>query len=93
VIEVTVAMLEDLGCDVVTAGSGGEALALLSDNQRIEVLITDVNMPEMDGYNPADHGPDLRILLLSGREGDGRGLPLLRKPGARQQGPTSKDLS
>jgi CheY-like chemotaxis protein len=84
VLDVTTQMLEDLGCDVVTAGSGREALALLSDNRQIEVLITDLNMPEMDGYELTDQAarrrPDLRILLLSGREGDGHGLPILRKP-------------
>jgi CheY-like chemotaxis protein len=84
VLDVTTHMLEDLGCDVVTAGSGREALALLSDNRQIEVLITDLNMPEMDGYELADQAarrrPDLRIPLLSGREGDGHGLPILRKP-------------
>jgi CheY-like chemotaxis protein len=66
------------------AASGGEALALLSENRHIEVLITDLNMPGMDGYELADRAarlrPDVRILLLSGREGDGHGLPILRKP-------------
>lgn len=84
VLEVPAAVLEDLGCEVVTARSGGEALATLSGDQRIEVLITDLNMPEMDGYELADRAarlrPDLRILLLSGGETDGHGLPLLRKP-------------
>lgn len=84
VLEVTATMLEDLGCSVVTAGSGGEALALLSENHHIEILITDLNMPGMGGYELADQAvrirPELRILLLSGREGDGHGLPLLRKP-------------
>lgn len=83
VLEVTATMLEDLGCSVVTAGSGGEALAVLSENHQIEILITD-NMPGMDGYELADQAarirPELRILLLSGREGDGHGLPMLRKP-------------
>jgi CheY-like chemotaxis protein len=41
-------------------------------------------MPDMDGYELAAQAarlrPDLRILLLSGREGDGHGLPILRKP-------------
>jgi CheY-like chemotaxis protein len=84
VLDVTTHMLEDLGCNVVTAGSGGEALALLSDNRQIEILITDLNMPEMDGYELADQAarlhPNLRILLLSGRERDGHGHPILRKP-------------
>lgn len=84
VLDVTAQMLEDLGCNVVTAGSGGEALEMLSDNRHIEILITDLNMPGMDGYELAERAarlrPDLQILLLSGREGDGHGLPILRKP-------------
>lgn len=84
VLDVTTLMLEDLGCDVVSAGSGGEALALLSENREIEVLITDLNMPGMNGYELADKAadlrPDLLILLLSGREGDGHGHPILCKP-------------
>jgi CheY-like chemotaxis protein len=66
----------------VSAGSGGEALALLFDDRRIEILITDLNIPEMDGYELADQAarlcPDLRILLLSGREGDGHGPDFLK---------------
>lgn len=84
VLDVTAQMLEDLGCNVVTAGSGGEALEMLSDNRPIEILITDLNMRGIDGYELAERAarlrPDLRILLMSGREGDGHGLPILRKP-------------
>lgn len=69
---------------MVTAGSGGEALAVLSENRQIDILVTDLNMPGMDGYELADQAarlrPDLRILLVSDREGDGHGLPILRKP-------------
>lgn len=65
VLVVMAEMLKDLGCDV-TAGSGGEASTVLSDNRRIEVLIADLDMPEMDGYQLGDQAsrlrPDLRIL-------------------------------
>jgi two-component system, cell cycle response regulator CpdR len=43
-------MLEDLGCEVVTAASGQEGIDTLVADERIDVLITDVNMPGMDGY-------------------------------------------
>jgi CheY-like chemotaxis protein len=48
------------------------------------VLITDINMPGMGGYELAERAKlvrnDLQVILLSGRESDGRGLPLIRKP-------------
>ena len=45
VLDVTASMLEDLGCEVVTARGGNDALRRLSMDGRIEVLITDINMP------------------------------------------------
>ena len=77
-------MLEDLGCEVITATGGTDALEKLSTNPRIEILITDINMPGMDGYELAERAKRMRerlkIIVLSGRERDGSGLPLVRKP-------------
>ena len=77
-------MLEDMGCEVVTARSGTDALHKLSTDSRIEILITDINMPGMDGYAVVDAAmqrrPRLKVIMLSGREQDGHGLPLIRKP-------------
>ena len=82
--EVAALMLEDLGCEVVTAANGSEALERLALDARIEALITDINMPGMDGYDLAERAQQLRkelkVIVLSGREGDGRGHPLVRKP-------------
>ena len=48
------------------------------------MLITDINMPGMGGYELADRAKlvrnDLQVILLSGHEISGRGLPLIRKP-------------
>lgn len=38
------------GYEVTTAGSGREALALLERGLRIHLAVTDIDMPEMDGY-------------------------------------------
>ncbi|HKC32377.1 MAG TPA: response regulator [Xanthobacteraceae bacterium] len=82
--EVAALMLEDLGCEVVTAANGSEALERLALDARIEALITDINMPGMDRYDLAERAQQLRkelkVIVLSGREGDGRGHPLVRKP-------------
>ena len=48
------AVLEPLGRPVVTAGSGREALRLLLD-QQFAVILLDVQMPEMDGFETATY--------------------------------------
>ena len=84
VLEVTATMLDDLGCEVVTALCGDEALARLERDQNIEILITDINMPDMDGYELVDRARAIRnglkVIMLSGRELDGHGFPIIRKP-------------
>ena len=47
-------MLEPLGCRVVTAGSGQEALKLLLDEQ-FALILLDVQMPDMDGFETASY--------------------------------------
>ena len=77
-------MLQDLGCEVVTATGGNEALDKLSTDRRIEVLITDINMPGMDGHELARAAVRMRkrlkVIVLSGRETEGCEFPLIRKP-------------
>lgn len=79
VLEVVAAMLEDLGCDVLTANSGAEALKALGSDVGISILITDINMPGMDGHELAERAkrlrPELKVLQLSGRERRRDGLP------------------
>jgi CheY-like chemotaxis protein len=53
-------MLEYIGCEVVTAADGAEALEKLSIDERIEILITDVNMPGIDGYALAKYATQTR---------------------------------
>ena len=61
-----------------------EALAKLGSDPYVEVLLTDVNMPGVSGYQLAEWAkemrPSLKVVLLSGAESDPRGWPLLRKP-------------
>lgn len=82
--DVLAGMLEDLGCKVVCSQSGGEALDALRDDDSISILITDINMPGMDGHELAERArrfrPALKVLQVSGREPRRGGLPLLRKP-------------
>jgi CheY-like chemotaxis protein len=82
--EITASMLGDLGCEVLRAANATEVLAKLSADRRIEILITDINMPDMNGYALADAAvlmrEGLKVIMLSGREDNGRGFPLIRKP-------------
>ncbi|MDT4740605.1 response regulator [Bradyrhizobium sp. WYCCWR 12699] len=84
VLDVVVDMLEELGCEVISAPSGADALDRLRQNQKISILITDINMPGMDGHELAElarrRKPELKILQLSGREPRRGGLPMIRKP-------------
>lgn len=66
----TAALLEDLGHEVLEGNSGEEALSLLRENPDIDILITDLAMPNMTGIELADHATsvrsDLPIILASG---------------------------
>ncbi|HVS86059.1 MAG TPA: PAS domain S-box protein [Gaiellaceae bacterium] len=85
-------VLEDAGYRVCAAARPGEALAALGDGEGFELLVSDVVMPEMSGYElasriRADH-PGMRMLFMSGYSHDAAkdaGLlaeetALLRKP-------------
>ncbi|MCP3395229.1 response regulator [Bradyrhizobium sp. CCGB12] len=89
VLEVIASMLEDLGCEVLTASSGAEALDMLVEQNAISILITDINMPAMDGHELAERAtrlrPELKILQLSGRERRLDAYPMIRKPFDKQE--------
>ncbi|KYG98453.1 response regulator [Bradyrhizobium sp. DOA1] len=84
VLDVVVDMLEELGCEVLSAQGGADALDRLEHNEKISILITDINMPGMDGHELAERArrvrPELKVLQLSGREPRRGGLPMIRKP-------------
>lgn len=82
-------VLESIGCEVTEAPDGTHALAALEQDPRIGVLISDINMPGMDGYELAYKArrlrQGLRVLLISGEQADGRGFPILHKPFVRDE--------
>ena len=84
VLELLAEMLEELGCEVITQQDAAEALTVLRKDRRIEILLTDINMPGIVGYELAEQAkrlrPGVKRILVSGRETDGYGYPLLRKP-------------
>jgi signal transduction histidine kinase/CheY-like chemotaxis protein len=69
-----VALLEELGYRVVSAGDGGEALAALGSMQSIDLLLSDVVLPGgLSGRELArevgSRRPGVKVLLMSGYTG------------------------
>jgi two-component system, cell cycle response regulator CpdR len=84
VLELVAYMLVDLGCDALTARSATEALGTLANDQTIEILISDIDMPGLDGSTLAERAcsyrPELKVILVTGGAPPNRDFPLLRKP-------------
>ncbi len=86
----TVGALEELGYSPIACASGREALEILEKNEDIELLITDVMMPEMTGPElvriVAERHPRIAVLFVTGFVGEAgeadelTGHDLLRKP-------------
>lgn len=84
--------LEEEGYRVHPARHGVEALTLLATHPRIELVVSDIFMPEMDGYElgrrVAERWPGLPMLYVSAYlepdelplDVDGRPRRFLRKP-------------
>ncbi|UYQ94827.1 response regulator [Chitinophaga horti] len=49
------ALLEGHGLDVITASDGKEALRMLDEHPDIQLVLMDIMMPEMDGYEAIRH--------------------------------------
>jgi CheY-like chemotaxis protein len=65
-----VAELEDAGFEVVQATTGGQALRLLQTDIAVDALLTDIRMPEANGWEVArayrERFPDLPVLYVTG---------------------------
>ena len=93
VLELAATMLQTLKYRVLTAVDGPSALRLLSGEERIDVLFTDVAMPNgMTGVELAREArnvrPELKVLLTSGYPQGGAAaaeFPVLKKPYMRAQ--------
>ena len=92
VLEIAVAMLSTLKYRVLTAVDGAQALRLLSRESNIDLLFTDVAMPNgMTGIDLAREArtllPDLKVLLTSGypQKEKTAQFPMLKKPYSRVQ--------
>jgi CheY-like chemotaxis protein len=91
VLEVAAMACEEIGLNVLRAEHGAGALEILRENPEVELLLTDISMPNMTGWELAHVAkqkyPDLKVIYTSGyiktypigQHGMGYG-PLLPKP-------------
>ncbi|QRM33914.1 response regulator [Microvirga sp. VF16] len=68
--DMTVTELEDAGYEVMEAATGGQALSLLQAGIALDALLTDIRMPEANGWEVAkayrERFPDLPVLYVTG---------------------------
>ena len=67
---VAVETLQESGYRILEAGNGEAGLALLKSDAKIDLLITDVKMPGLTGYQLSEAGlklrPEMKIVLMTG---------------------------
>ena len=66
----TVDMVEQIGFQATEAGDGAEALAILQKDPDIEILLTDLGLPGMNGRQLVDEArrlrPGIKVIIASG---------------------------
>ena len=85
-----VEVLNDLGYQVVQAANGAAAEKLLLSTQPIDLLISDIGLPDVDGIELVKKAralrPDISVLLMTGYADDrttealGAGIEMILKP-------------
>jgi CheY-like chemotaxis protein len=62
--------LQDAGYSVLEASDGTAGLQALQSDQRIDLLLSDIKLPDIDGYQVAEAGralrPGLKVVLMTG---------------------------
>ncbi|EQB07705.1 PAS domain S-box protein [Novosphingobium lindaniclasticum] len=65
-----VEVLDDLGYKAIEAADGPSGLEILQSDQRIDLLVTDIGLPGLNGRQVADGGrtarPGLKVLFMTG---------------------------
>jgi CheY-like chemotaxis protein len=68
--DLIIEVLGDLGYQALEAGDGPSGLKILQSKRRIDLLITDVGLPGLNGRQLADQArerrPDLKVLFITG---------------------------
>ena len=78
-------VLESGGYEVLTASSGREALDVGYDHETIDLLLTDIHMPQMTGPELAcrmsERLPALPVIFVSGNQAGTPGAEMLLREG------------
>jgi PAS domain S-box-containing protein len=90
--DLVVDVLEELGYRAVQASDGLTGLKMLQTDMRVDLLVTDVGLPGLNGRQLADHArehrPDLKVLFMTGYAGNAAiangflepGMQMITKP-------------
>jgi PAS domain S-box-containing protein len=89
--EMIVRLLRELGCQVLEAEDGPAGLRIVQSGERLDLLVTDVGLPGLNGRQLADAArekrPDLPVILITGYAGKAfddaelaPGMEVMRKP-------------
>lgn len=78
------AILAEFCDEVLEASDGVEGLDVLQDHPDVELIVTDINMPRLDGIGFVRQArarrPDLKVLFVSGLQHPPRSETFLAKP-------------
>ncbi|NUR21529.1 response regulator [Frateuria sp.] len=62
--------LKDAGYSVLEASDGSAGLQALQSDLKIDLLLSDIKLPDIDGYHVAEAGaalrPGLKVILMTG---------------------------
>lgn len=68
--EVAAESLQEAGYEVLTVGDGDAGLKALQSDAAIDVLVSDIRLPGLNGYQLAEAGkalrPDMKLILMTG---------------------------
>jgi len=89
--EMIVRLLRELGCQVLEAEDGPAGLKIVQSGERLDLLVTDVGLPGLNGRQLADAArekrSDLPVILITGYAGKALddaelapGMEVMRKP-------------
>ena len=88
-LELLCDMLADLDCEAICVDCPVKGLEKLETDKRIAMLITDIQMPIMSGFELAERAkktrPEMPVVLMSGAVPSSTEMPVLAKPLSRQR--------
>jgi two-component system, NarL family, invasion response regulator UvrY len=78
---------------IATAGNGEEVIKAIENNRNTDIVLMDLNMPKMDGYETAkwlaQHHPEIKIVILTMYDSE---IALIRLLQAGVNGFLKKDI-